>query len=74
MVSDGYFSISFEGILGFLVTLVSVGLIIKQLSEARLASQMEGYLTLMGRFGDISAAVEFIDDLGVSNGRHVLGA
>jgi len=42
MFSSAYFSISFEGLLGFIVTLGIVALIVKQLSDARLASQVEG--------------------------------
>ena len=66
MFADGFLSITLEGMLGLLVTVVGIWFVVQQLREARLASQMEGYLMLMGRFGELSAAIEFIDDLGVS--------
>jgi hypothetical protein len=46
MFADGYFFISFEAVMGFAITLVSVWFVVKQLNETRLASQMEGLLTL----------------------------
>ena len=46
MFADGYFSISFEAVLGFAITLVSVWFVVRQLNETRLASQMEGMISL----------------------------
>ena len=51
MFADGYFSLSFAEVLGLLVTIVSVYFVVKQLREAKLASQMESVIALveMGR-------------------------
>jgi hypothetical protein len=45
-MGEGYFSISFEAIVGLLVTIVGIWLVVRQLHEAKLASQMGGLLTL----------------------------
>ena len=46
MFADGYFSISFPELVGTIVTIVGIWLVVKQLNETRLASQMEGMLAL----------------------------
>ena len=46
MFADGYFSLSFAEALGLSVTIVSVYFVIVQLRETRLASQMEGMISL----------------------------
>ena len=66
MFAEDFFSMSLEGLIGFLITLISVYLIVRQLQESRLASQMEGYLEIIGRVSDISESIDFIDDLGIS--------
>jgi hypothetical protein len=53
MFADGYFSLSFAEMLGLLVTIVSVYFVVKQLREAKLASQMDGLLTLSNQFIDL---------------------
>ena len=46
MFADGYFSLSFAEVLGLLVTIASVYFVVKQLREAKLASQMEGVIAI----------------------------
>lgn len=46
MFAEGYFSLSFAEVIGFVITIVSVWLVVRQLNETRLASQMEGLLAL----------------------------
>lgn len=53
MLDNGYFTLSFEGMLGLFVTVFSVWLVIRQLREAKVASQMEGILALGDRFDGI---------------------
>ena len=63
MSVENYFSLSFSELIGFFVTIISVALIIKQLNDSRLATQMSGYLTLSDQFNNIVPAIEFIDSL-----------
>jgi hypothetical protein len=63
---DSYFSISFADLIGFIITIFSVVLIIRQLKEARLATQLAGFLALSDQFGDIAIAIEFVDSLCLS--------
>ena len=46
MFADGFLSIGLSEIVGWLVTLLGIWLVVRQLNEAKLASQMEGLLTL----------------------------
>jgi hypothetical protein len=46
MFGEGYYSFTFPELVGTIVTIVGIWLIVKQLREAKLASQMEGLLTL----------------------------
>jgi hypothetical protein len=46
MFAGGYFSLSFAEVVGLLVTIVSVYFVVKQLREAKLASQMEGVIAI----------------------------
>ena len=46
MFPESYFSIGFTELIGFAITIVSVWLIGRQLTDSRLASQMEGMLAL----------------------------
>ena len=62
----GYFTMSFEGLVGLVVTVISVALIVKQLQQAHLASQMDGFLELTARFTELAPAIEFVDELGRS--------
>jgi len=54
MFSEGFFSISFEGLLGLAVTIVSVYFIVKQLRETKLATQMEGLLSVAEQLNEIA--------------------
>jgi len=64
--SDSFFVLSFSDLIGFLVTIISVILIIKQLADSRLATQMEGFLTISDRFAEITQAIDFVDKLSLS--------
>lgn len=46
MFGDGYFSFSFPELVGTIVTIVGIWLVVRQLKEAKLASQMEGMISL----------------------------
>ena len=46
MFTDGYFSLRFAEVIGFVITIAGIWLVVRQLNEARLASQMEGMLDL----------------------------
>lgn len=50
MFGDGYFSFSFPEFVGTIVTIVGIWLIVKQLRETKLASQMEGLLELLDQW------------------------
>jgi hypothetical protein len=67
MLDENFFVLTFSEILSMIVTIASVGLIVKQLNESRLASQMEGFLELGAQFGEIAPAIEFIDALTLSS-------
>lgn len=54
MFNEGYLAISFEALLGLIVTVVSVWLVVKQLRETKLASQMEGLLALADQLADVA--------------------
>ena len=54
-MSDGYFSTSFEALIGFVVTIVGIYLVVRQLHEAKLASQMGGLLALEQMALDLGA-------------------
>jgi hypothetical protein len=47
MLDSKYIALSFEGLIGLVVTIISVWLVVRQLREAKLASQMEGLLLLV---------------------------
>ena len=47
MFENDFLSIGLSEIVGWLVTLLGIWLVVKQLNEAKLASQMEGLLALM---------------------------
>lgn len=64
--SNGYFSISFADLIGFFITIISVFLILKQLSDSRLAVQVESYLTISDRFSKITPSIQFVDGLSLS--------
>ena len=63
MFADGYFSLSFAEAVGFVVTIVSVYLIVRQLNETKLASQMEGIMQLGDRFTQILPYIQTLSDL-----------
>ena len=46
MFNNDFLSISLVEIIGLLVTIIGIWLVVKQLNETRLASQMEGLLEL----------------------------
>lgn len=54
MFAENFLSISLAEVLGLLVTMVGIWLVVKQLNETRLASQMEGLMTLMGQYQDLN--------------------
>ncbi len=60
---ENYFVISFGDLIGIIITILSVILILKQLNDSKLAAQMEGFLTVSGRFSDITPAIKFVDNL-----------
>jgi hypothetical protein len=64
MFADGFLSITLEGILGLLVTAVGIWLVVQQLREAKLASQMEGMLALVGKLDDIAEQRDTLLNLG----------
>lgn len=47
MFADGYFAVSFESIIGFVITVAGIWLVVKQLNETRLATQTEGLIGLI---------------------------
>jgi len=53
MFTDDFLSISLAEVLGLLVTLLGIWLVVRQLNEAKLASQMEGLLTLGNQFTEL---------------------
>jgi hypothetical protein len=65
MISDGFFTVSFEAIIGFIITIAGIWLVVKQLNETRLATQTEGLIGLIeieeGMVGKIEALEEYID-------------
>ena len=66
MIPENYFFLSFPDLLAIFVTIASVALIIRQLKEARLASQLEGFLELANQFSNIALPIEFVDSLSLS--------
>lgn len=64
MFADGYFSFSFPEIVGTIVTITGIWLVVKQLNETRLASQMEGMLALVAKLDDIAEQRDTLLDLG----------
>jgi hypothetical protein len=68
MSSGNYFSLSFPELIGLIVTILSVTLVIKQLNDTRLATQLAGFLAISDQFVSIAAEIEFIDSLRVSDG------
>lgn len=54
MFNNSYFTLSFEGLLGLVVTIISVWVVVRQLREAKLASQMEGLLMLVEQLGSLA--------------------
>ena len=54
MIDIGGISFSMEGLLGLVVTAVGVWLVVRQLNDAKLASQMEGLLTLSQQYTDLA--------------------
>ena len=63
MFADGYFAISFEGLVGIVVTIVGLWFVVKQLRETRLASQMEGIMQLGDRFMNIVPQIQILHNL-----------
>ena len=66
MFSNGYFALSFEGLMGLIVTIISVWFVVRQLRESKLASQMEGLLVLVEQLALIAdqreGLMEFVAD------------
>ena len=55
MFGEGYFSISFEILVVSAIALFSAWLVVRQLNETRLASQMEGIITLSLRWSEVES-------------------
>ena len=66
MFADGYFAFSFSELVGTMVTIVGIWLVVSQLRESRLSTQLSGFLELSNQFMGIAASIEFVDDLSVS--------
>ena len=66
MFGEGYFSFSFSELIGTMVTIVGIWLVVSQLRESRLSTQLSGFLELSSQFSGIAASIEFVDDLSVS--------
>lgn len=52
MFADGYFSFSFPELAGAIITIVGIWLVVRQLYEGKLASQMEGMMAISERFAE----------------------
>ena len=63
MFPEGFFSIGFAELIGFAITSVSVWLIVRQLTDARLASQMEGMLALGDHDIELSLPRKLIESI-----------
>ena len=63
MFAEGYFSLSFAEVIGFLVTIVSVYYLGRQLREAKLASQFEGMISLSQISADVYQQSQSLVDL-----------
>ena len=66
MFADVNLSNNIFEILGLLVTIVGIWLVVSQLRESRLSTQLSGFLELSSQFTGIAASIEFVDDLSVS--------
>lgn len=66
MLAESYFYLSFSEITGILIAVISVALVVKQLNDTRLATQMAGFLSMSDQFSNIVPAIEFIDSLSSS--------
>ena len=55
MFGEGYFSISFEILVVSAIALFSAWLVVRQLNETRLASQIEGIITLSLRWSEVES-------------------
>lgn len=60
MFGEGFMYLTLEGLIGFAITAVGIWLIVKQLREAKLASQMEGALSLQDRYIEITEDINIL--------------
>lgn len=63
MFSENFISITLADVLGLLVTSIGIWLVVRQLTESKLASQMEGMLTLGDRFDGLLEHIILIFEL-----------
>ena len=63
MIDIGGVSFSVEGLLGLVVTVVGVGLVVRQLNDAKLASQMEGLLTINQQYSNLALDRKNLNEL-----------
>ena len=68
MFAEDFLSNNLFEILSLVLTAAGIWFIVQQLREAKLASQMEGVLSLQDRFIDISDALSLVDDLAGDDG------
>ena len=61
MFAEDFLSISLAEVLGLLVTAIGIWLVVQQLRETKLATQMEGVLSLSDRFIEITPEISLID-------------
>ena len=67
MFSENFNSITLADVLGLLVTIVGIWLVVRQLTESKLASQMEGMLTLGDRFDGLLEHIILLFELSESD-------
>jgi len=62
MFAEGFLSISLEGLIGLIVTVVGIWLVVQQLRETKLASQMDGLITPSEMHKNIREEVKPLQD------------
>lgn len=67
MFAENFLSITVADVLGLLVTIIGIWLVVRQLTESKLASQMEGMLTLGDRFDHLLEHIILLFELSQSD-------
>ena len=67
MFADGFLSDHIFEILGLLVTIVGIILVLRQIRESTVSSQLSGFLELASQFVGIASSIEFVDALSTSD-------